>query len=236
MFSKKVSLGIVAAAALLSPLMLGATAASADEGDVQTYVNLLDQSSEPAAEEVLNSFESLTAAQQEIFVDTLQSPEFLEELTTVDPSAAAVQDSAEFPGVVNYVSESEFQASAPDVSASAARAYPGNSTQRGSWSTSALLFNIPVTTLEVFVVFQTDKNGLPSKTLSSGSASRNLNFFVNISSTNALPYIQKPGRLAVATTTWHGCALFKGAGACFDKVQTAKFFQGGFYSGQIRNV
>ena len=224
--------GIVAAA-----LMVGGTVpanAAPRTSAVHQYESYLraQSSTNPDAATNLVAFARLSPAKQSSFVAALADPRLLDELTSLAstrPDGAVTVASQARAGVV-------FQGIASGTAKSVLKAYPSYSTQTGRWSWTESLFGLSITRLNVWVTFNTGYDGVPDKALSSGSSSSNLNLLVNVSSTDHTPYIQKPAGLAVASTTWHGCALFKGLGACFDKVQTAKFFAGGLYSGTVVNA
>src|SRR4051794_36305248 len=197
--------------------------AAASYSAAQRYERYLhaQASTNPEAATNAAKFARLSPAKQRIFLAALADPRLLGELTALastNPGTSKTVASSFRSGVT-------FQSIAVGRSKSIKAIYPPNSTQTGRWSATQQLFGLTVTRLNVWVTFNTDHNGIPVKALSSGSSSSNLNFLVNISSTNHTPYIQKPAGLAVASTTWHGCVIYKGLGACFDKVQTAKFYQ-----------
>jgi hypothetical protein len=239
--SSSAVVGAVSAALVLS---VAVPASAAQSSTTQRYESYLSHRAATSADArvALRKFEHLSSAQKATFLDLLQDPAVFVELTSVAAkegtlpahtglvSASQVVTSAVAPGILTYRGTVTRGAASPD------KIYPSYSTETGRWSWTEQLFGIDITRLNVWVTFNTGYSGVPVKVLSNGSSDANINVFVNVSATDHTPYIQKPAALAVTSTTWSGCALFKGLGACFDKVQTAKFFNGGLYSGTVVNA
>lgn len=229
----------------LSLVLVPVTAASADDATpaAAEFVEHLEELDSTRADVALDQFEALEPADQEVFLDVLADPAFIDELLTLtqgfEPHTSdysEVIESEEFPGVVEERIEYSVEEPMDHAGKYGRSKYPANSTQKGTWTATANVLGIDVTRLTIWVTFTTDGIGVPKKVVSSGSGSFNLNFLISIGSTNHAPYIQLPSKIAVASTTWHGCVVYRGSGACFDKVQTAKFWQGGLYSASIRNI
>lgn len=247
------AISTTAGAALVVAAMVFGGGISAQGAEPHSSVSVSDYSAylesqiktNTDASTTLLEFTRLSGEQQVRFVEIISERNLFSELTVLADSDAAQLstsssvsglDSALYPDAVTYRTESSVAASEVVKGMASPLGYYGDyTTATGTATYIQSLFGIQITKLNVWVTFNTAYAGVPVKVLSHGSSSSNLNLLVNISSTNNPAYIASGG-LAVASTTWHGCALFQGLGACFDKLQTAKFYSGGLYTHTVVNA
>lgn len=247
------AIAVLSASALL--VIGGGTAAIADSAPPEAptaadfEASLTDAAaSDPVAAESLEAYDALSATRQAELIEILGDPQFVDEFLhlapEVDPTpySPEVAESEVYPDEVTYESEVDVQ-DGPDVvglqagfgfGAGTPIRYPANTTQTLTVSQSAQIFGITVTKLTIWVTFKTGTSGIPVKALSSGASAVNINVFVQLSNSNAAPFISNG--LAVAKTVWTGSVIVKDGAARFDKVQTLKAFNDGLYSYTLVNA
>ncbi|MFD5634670.1 hypothetical protein ACFWJM_11090 [Streptomyces sp. NPDC127077] len=192
-------------------------------------------------QQVLAQFRALSLEDQKEYLGYLNDPKVLQaffdsrEVSNDDPKALISKDATtKYNKDVSFESGGALEHESGDAAGDASGVSSlVHWTDKATYTDKMKIHGITVTKLVVWVRYEATRNAI-TKALNSGSAKRNFNFGVVISSDNAKPWIG--GNRAHAETVWQGNITYTLWTAQIDKIQSLSASWDGSWKGTIRNA